>query len=551
MIAAFRSSVLTLGLLGLSAVGCKAKSVSESADSGIAPQVENSSSRDASVLPPPNSKPSLANRSSDGALRVCDLLAQIPKDTSSSPLPQDLELAAWTVHVESAFEPLLGLRALIEPLGKRVSEETIQCAGLLYERLKNAPSPQVQYTAGFLMYRLEQVRNLKGTQPEFEEIIRKTHVPTSLKFAHALHDESKCRSTKAFLAGVANNARLHRALLLSFNPCVEDNFNSIDGELDVTEPLFRLTAETWPRHLPVLFELLSELDGLHTLRQAWRGPSFSRILLDLGVTGNALRVVDEVVKAYPDQREPLRAIAERWAAREDEPLQRRARWRALVALLRDTTAHAFSDLAAITRLSADAETVRWSLAAIPNQLLEQAPNPYPWLSNPALIRALEQAIPKLQDDQDKLLMIDVLAKAKIGTGVTWLVAQTGSPKRELKLAALSALHRQSSQAPGGVATLLGSSHSLLHDNLAASLCDVPAALDVLVELRDPSLDRPVSECLRSSHVEDATVIQSINAACMQARTPWPNTAKRLKDLATGAEKGYALRTARECDHFTP
>ena len=44
------------------------------------------------------------------------------------------------------------------------------------------------------------------------------------------------------MASLSGQVRLRRALTLYYIPCVGDNFNSVDGELNIAEPILRTTA---------------------------------------------------------------------------------------------------------------------------------------------------------------------------------------------------------------------------------------------------------------------------------------------------------------------
>ena len=70
-----------------------------------------------------------------------------------------------------------------------------------------------------------------------------------------------CESAPKFLAAFPENARLRRALILHYGPCVEDNYNSIDGPLDRTEIFMHETLKSWPDRAALDFELLVAADA--------------------------------------------------------------------------------------------------------------------------------------------------------------------------------------------------------------------------------------------------------------------------------------------------
>ena len=61
-----------------------------------------------------------------------------------------------------------------------------------------------------------------------------------------------------FVASLPDNPRLRRIMTLYYSPCVEDNFNSRDGELNLAEPMLRTTAESFPDALGRTYRLLVE-----------------------------------------------------------------------------------------------------------------------------------------------------------------------------------------------------------------------------------------------------------------------------------------------------
>jgi hypothetical protein len=344
-----------------------------------------------------------------------------------------------------------------------------------------------------------------------------------------------------------------RALLFHFSPCVEDNFNSIDGPLDVNEPFVRATAAGIPDRLALTFDLLqarAEMREDDMSMWVWDTTPFPRITLDLGPTGNALRVLGELVAAHPDQRTGLLAVAKRRAT-STAPPHRRARWAALAAYLdAGVPDPGVPPEAGLARaLGADAASARWALGLIPNELEEHAPRPFPYVRDVALTKAIAARSEAVETDEDTVLALDASSLAAPGTGLALAVRATSSPQPGVQRAAMAAMKRQIQQLDGaGRAHALFAPHMAdLRRGLVSRVCTSTEVLSFLAAAGDDALDTEASSCLTSNPDPGTSYLHELFGQCMAREFGMSKTASALEAIAKPGEEGdYTRRVARGC-----
>jgi hypothetical protein len=304
-------------------------------------------------------------------------------------LPDDDALAAWTISVEETADAYLALRALESasspPPGERAGVETVECAYRLWNTIRFSRLPpqsvlrlraarmmanlligdavaaarvaeeggdyqmaralfssaglvddaaraarEEEREQAFGSMRLSQHRwrsDVDGWEPAMKNEEELLHFVTELP------DDRRAKrcgdGLPAFLAPFRDVARYRRALVLHYAPCVLDNFSSFDDDLDVVEPLLRLTAEVVPARLGMTLDLLASADvgarGTGGPAWRWSDTPFMRIPGDLGPSGNALRLFRDLLVKDPDARPALLRIASQRAITAASP-SRGARW---------------------------------------------------------------------------------------------------------------------------------------------------------------------------------------------------------------------------------
>ena len=231
-----------------------------------------------------------------------------------SGVPADRELAAWVEAVEGVFDPVLELRAILGPCreGKRIDgEKAIGLWGKIAPRLpkddllrqrtcyavaevfaKTDParaariaeectypawSASLYRRAGKVddaermdrlakeharrkdAFRKEAKRFLRD-EADINDWLRKQPVMQRIEFLTTGVDGPWARQCgkgfSHFVASLPENVRLRRVMTLYYTPCVEDNFNSVDGELNLAEPILRTTATAFPDKLGRTYRLL-------------------------------------------------------------------------------------------------------------------------------------------------------------------------------------------------------------------------------------------------------------------------------------------------------
>ncbi len=489
----------------------------------------------------------------------CETLANAGPPHPRGPLPEDPKLAAFTTQVESVADEYLALEALnvgqMESLGWRGPDEaTRACARVLWDRLREQLPVQseLRLRAQAMTQALFEWKD-GGTQaPATRDVLPGAKPPGPVVRAWSLTgrdaDSQVCDSVAGFLKPFPPNPRLRRALLLHFSPCVID-FSSFDGPLDVTEPLMRATAAALPDRIALTYAL--RLAKAKTEPQLEASifiadvPPFHRIPLDLGPTGNALRVIRDLVAKDDAQRLALLAIAKQ-RAEAQAPAQRRARWVALVAYLEagvpDPGTPPEAGLA--RALSADMASARWALGLIPNELHESVPRPYPHVRDRALTAALAARSEALETDEDVVLALDAVSRAAPGTGAPLLVRAAGSKLSGVRDAALAAIKRQVEQLPDprGAHAVFAPHIDGLRMGLASQTCTSDEALQTLADLGDLKLDVEVAACLLS-HPErvDRDTLPALRRVCRRREFGWSQTAQVLDHMPVTTELGEVVR----------
>jgi hypothetical protein len=467
----------------------------------------------------------------------CEKLKKLPPGHPRGPLPSDARLAQWTVEMESVIETFFAHEALENN----------------HSRLQPLSGPDDACEK-------ELFQTLRKNQPEKQAILQ----------AYGVEQED-CRSLTKFWGHFPDNARLRRALIAIYRGCVEDNFNSIDGELDRNEAFLRLTAIVFPERLGIDFELLTDDDG--TVKTdtmfVWSNTAFGRTSLDLGMTGNALKVVRDITKSKPELAKQFLPTARKWAESPKLASHRRARWQALVAYIEagapDPGDPAEPELArAIER---DMPSARWALAFIPNELEEHAPRPYPYVKDTNLIRATTARTESLTTEEDVVLGLDAVSRMPPGTALEWIAKHAGSSTKGVSKAAISAINRQIEQLPlddkatddslspdddkpraKNTAKLLKPIQQLLITTLRPRICTDHQAFDLILKSDNKSIDADFVTCLGPNPKPSQAALETVFQACLYRREyGWQLTAKTLESAAPPGDEGsYARRVAKGC-----
>jgi hypothetical protein len=281
---------------------------------------------------------------------LCEVIDKTPAARPRVPLPNDPALAAWTEQQESGLEEALAIEAIVQTSGygsEKPTDAELACArklwGVVASRLSTndwrrdeayaSMTRLVRGDAGSLertklARALELAADASPPAPSANStLLQRIDPPTSADAAS---------SVARYLAAFPSNARLRRALIAHFRPMVEDNYNSLDGDLDKTEIFMRETVESWPERAGLDYELLVASDWTSQDPKLstwmWLRAPFARITLDLGPTGNSLRVVRDLRRGHPEITRQLLPVAERRTAKAMAS-NRKARWMALVAYL--------------------------------------------------------------------------------------------------------------------------------------------------------------------------------------------------------------------------
>jgi hypothetical protein len=367
-----------------------------------------------------------------------------------------------------------------------------------------------------------------------------------------------------YLAEFPDNARLRRAAILHFSPYVEDNFSSVDGDLDREEVFMRATANTWPARLGVDFELMVAGDpqsrDARYFTMRWLRHPFGRATLDLGNTGNALRVARDLGRGHPEVTRALLPAVERVATSESLPAHRRARWAALRSYLLAGAPDPGQPMEpALTKelLQGDSRGMQWALGFIPNELEEHAPNPYPIIRDKALIDALVKCADSpshAYTDEEQVLLLDATSRTPPGTALAFMVRMTASPNESVWLAAIEAMRRQMAQleTPEARIALLAPHLAGLRAGLGKKVCSHVEALTFLVNANDSEIDAEEASCLQGKPAPDVSYLQDLFGACLRHHElGWQRTSAALHAGAQPGEDGaYARRVASGCGSGT-
>jgi len=515
----------------------------------------------------------------------CETLARLPTaHHPRGPLPDDPVLKKWTTDMESATEAYLAHRAISDRHSRAnpPDERESACLNELTLTLRKT-LPEKSRLQGYMLSDAQRFLDASILPPMPPEIRLRTpansddtlgwlqKLTETARYHEGSEDSEHCRSIFTYLKRFPDNARLKRGLALHFGACVEDNFNSIDGELDRNEVFFRLTATTFPERLGVDFMLVTAADDTTRMRSglAWSETPFGRLPIDLGMTGNGLKVVRDVTKERPELAKDLLPTASRWATEPEMPVQRRARWVGLAAYLEAGTPDPGEPEtpALIRAIDKDVASARWALAFLPNELQEHAPRPYPYIKDAELIRAVTERLESLPNDEDVVLALDVLSRMPPGTGLRFIAKKIAT--QALLKPASSAIYRQIAQLEiadpypmdssfigyeedngrkANIKKFLAPVLPELRAALLPSLCDDSDALTLLVRGGDPDIDAEYAACALASPSRLDRTNDTIHSACSGYRElGWKLTAKALEVSAPAGPQGdFQRRIANDC-----
>jgi hypothetical protein len=513
---------------------------------------------------------------------LCDVIAKAPPGRARGPLPSEPALAAWTLQVERGIEEALALEAIGEAHdyghGAPVDEREVACVRKLWAAVaRELPARhRMRVVAEETVTRL--LRHHDGGSSERVKLARAldASAPSSsavpgdadaLRLLDVATTEPGSSAAK-YLAAFPSNARLRRALILHFGPSIEDNYSSRDGDLDQTEIFMRETTASWPERAGLDFELLVASDWTsQDPRQrtwAWLRAPFARITLDLGATGNALRVVRDLQKQHPPIATLLLPVAQRRAAMS-VPSNRRARWTALAAYLEAGAPDPGDppEPALARALEGDDRSARWALGYLPNELEDHAPRPFPYIRDPAVIKGVVARAGRVTTDEDRILALDVLAQMPPGTALATIARSTTSPNEGVWRAAIAAMEGQIQQmpikAPPGereadaerrkhAAALLAPHVDVVRAGLVPRLCAHPQAITLLADAADEQLDAELLPCIEGKPQPATDFLATLLRVCVDHRAlGWTKSGEALSKTAEAGDRGaYARRVANGC-----
>jgi hypothetical protein len=540
------------------------------------------------------------------SLDACATLAGMGTPAPRGPLPDDPALATWTLSVEPAIGPYLALaaattrgtaptperRACVQSLWKRIAASSVPRDGVLRKRAADLAARFLKgdavaasiaeeggaYATAAWLYDglgrpLDAARLRKAEQDaeaagkaRVEEHASAAHgdAAAEMRFFVTLPDDIRAkgceRGLPALLARVPG-ARLRRVLAVHYRPCLFDNYNSIDGELDPFEPLLRETAAAAPRELAGTFELLAMADpsalDVSETGMFWAGAPFGRVTGDLGLTGNALHVTRDVLREAPDAAPGVAAAAKRQADRHVGS-HRRARWLALQAYVEAGAPDGDDGPTLLAALSAPAPARRWALAWLPNELEEHAPTPPKLVGEPALVAATTRAALASDAAEDWVLALDAVATLEPPAGVEAIARAAANPDDGVWRAAVAALRAQLTHVGwGSVATRFAESRATLTTAFVPRLCAERDIVNLLAAMRAPELDGGVAGCLGAPSFADTSFMQTAAVAACAGdghASRWPRTVAAFEELGRSGDpsiREYAARLARDCRNGTP
>lgn len=239
----------------------------------------------------------------------------------------------------------------------------------------------------------------------------------------------------ASLTGI-NNDRLRLALAMYYQGCASCGLSSIDGELDVTEPLLRLTARCRP-------DLLGPVYRFRGFETAWFDSGLLKIPGDFGPTGNGLLVTCDILKDAPNAKREILDVARSRAGIKGRTPDQVARWAALAAFIEDGAPDPRLDWpgALIKKLTGSDAERRWALAWLPNQLAESAPRPYPYIKDAKIAAAVVAASRKCKSPVDQVLALDALRVCPPSAGLSAICELAGGDAK-LRVGYIHALKGQ-------------------------------------------------------------------------------------------------------------
>jgi hypothetical protein len=516
---------------------------------------------------------------------VCDVIAKAPPAHPRGPLPSDPALAAWTEQIESVLEEALALEAIGEAYDRwsPPPDREMACARKLWTAIagKLPSESRVRHDAEAI---LEQLLRADSGSAERTKLAMAVESPPDASasplsssaastapfrwLVAGQRADRECHSAAKYLSAFPDNARLRRVLVRQFEPCLYDNFSSADGDLDKTEIFMRETVESWPDRAGPDFELVVAADWTSQdpsrRTWAWLRTPFSRITLDLGLTGNALRVVRDLKKRRPEIAKQLLPVAKKRAAL-GTPSNRKARWTALVAYLEADAPDPGEppEPALAKALEGDERSARWALGYLPNELQEHAPRPFPWIRDPAVIKATVARSGLVTTDEDRVLLLDALSQMPPGTALVMMARSTSSPNESVWRAAMAAMDKQLDQLPikaepgeleageerrKHAATLLGPHLDLLRTALAPRICSHPEALTFLADANDKLIDGAIALCIEGKAQPSTDFLTTLFHSCMDhPDLGWVRSGTALSKTARPDEEGaYARRVAAGC-----
>jgi hypothetical protein len=362
-----------------------------------------------------------------------------------------------------------------------------------------------------------------------------------------------------FVASLPDNPRLRRIMTLYYSPCVEDNFNSRDGELNLAEPMLRTTAESFPDALGRTYRLLVEGGAGEA---SWStGPT--RIPGDWGPTGNALWMTADLLRTVPQAKSQILAVAKERAEALQNPIQR-CRWRALIAFLEDPAPGDRRDWESLLpkKLRGSESERRWALAWVANELAEARGKPLEFHS-PDVPKAVSEAAGKCATPEDKILACDAVKELPPPAGLDAVleIAVQDVPLEVWRMAAaaIQQQHRRARQERGGstypaeplpdFVNLLPALRKALYPHLREPQ-ECQFVLTLLAELRDAELDAEMARQLLAS--KDPQFLPRCAVVAHDGLVSCEKTVSAIEELgrdASFAEAEWAARLAQELRNY--
>ena len=296
----------------------------------------------------------------------------------------------------------------------------------------------------------------------------------------------------------------------------------------------------------------------------WLRVPFARIPLDLGLSGNALRVVRDLKKERPAIVQDLLPVVRKYAAK-GLPSNRKARWTALEAYLEAGAPDPGEprEPALARALEGDERSARWALGYLPNQLEEHAPRPIPYLRDSAVIKATVARAELVTTDEDRILVLTALSQMPPATALAMMARSTSSPNESVWRAAVEAMDEQIKQlpikaAPGDLeageerrahaAKLLAPHLDILRAGLAPRICAHSELITFLADAGDKTIDAEVLRCVDGKPQPDTDFLGTLVRSCLDHHDlGWAKTGTALTNTADPGDNGnYARRVSNGC-----